>query len=155
MKDRIIKIMEDYQLSSSQFADKIGVPRSGLSHVLKGRNKPSLDYVLKILESFPMIDSNWLLTGVEANFRPDDGNRDNRAANELEITNKANETRVKDSEIDKSVSNIDVNTAQSKEEVAPYYASKSADKQLIDGVKLDKIVMFYSDGSFKEYKREG
>lgn len=50
-------------LSSAQLAVAIGVQRSGISHILSGRNKPSLDFVLKILESFPELNESWLLKG--------------------------------------------------------------------------------------------
>lgn len=60
---RLQKVMDFYSESSSSFADKIGVPRSSISHILSGRNKPSLDFVLKILNSFPEIELYWLLNG--------------------------------------------------------------------------------------------
>lgn len=55
--------MQYHGLSSSGFAEKIGVQRSSISHILSGRNKPSLDFVMKILSSFPDIDLYWLLNG--------------------------------------------------------------------------------------------
>ncbi|MFC2176074.1 helix-turn-helix domain-containing protein [Bacteroidota bacterium] len=61
--ERVLKIMEDHGLSSSQMADRIGVQRSAISHVLSGRNKPSLDFILKVLESFDNVSSDWLLKG--------------------------------------------------------------------------------------------
>lgn len=61
--ERLKKIMENNELSSSQMADRIGVQRSAISHVLSGRNKPSLDFVIKVLESFPNVSSEWLLRG--------------------------------------------------------------------------------------------
>jgi transcriptional regulator with XRE-family HTH domain len=45
------------------FADKIGVQRSSLSHLLSGRNKPSLDFILKILDVFPDVDLYWMING--------------------------------------------------------------------------------------------
>lgn len=55
--------MKSQNLTSSQFADKLGVQRSGLSHILSGRNKPSLDFVLKVLAGFPDLNPQWLLQG--------------------------------------------------------------------------------------------
>lgn len=60
---RLEKILDYYSLSASVFADKLGVQRSGLSHLLSGRNKPSLDFVMKITENFPDVDLYWLLNG--------------------------------------------------------------------------------------------
>jgi len=60
---RLEKIIRHYGLSASSFSEKIGVQRSSISHILSGRNKPSLEFVMKILSSFPEIDLYWLLNG--------------------------------------------------------------------------------------------
>src|SRR6218665_3550652 len=64
---RLEFILDYYSLSASSFADKVGVQRSSLSHLLSGRNKPSLDLILKIVENFPDVDLYWILNG-EGNF---------------------------------------------------------------------------------------
>lgn len=64
IKDRIYIIIKDNHLSPSSFADKINANRSSISHVLSGRNKPSLDLLEKIVLNFPNVNSYWLLTGV-------------------------------------------------------------------------------------------
>lgn len=63
MLKRIELVLQTQNLTVSQFADRIGVQRSALSHVLAGRNNPSLDFVTKILRTFPDIRSQWLLFG--------------------------------------------------------------------------------------------
>jgi DNA-binding XRE family transcriptional regulator len=60
---RIQEVMKEYSYTPSVFADEIGVQRPAISHILSGRNRPSLDIVLKILKKFPKINSHWLLTG--------------------------------------------------------------------------------------------
>ena len=60
---RLRNIMDYYQLSASAFADKIQVPRSSISHLLSGRNKPSLDFVLKVVKEFNEVELYWLLNG--------------------------------------------------------------------------------------------
>lgn len=55
--------MEFYQLSASGFADRIQVPRSSISHLLSGRNKPSLDFVMKVIKEFDQVELYWLLNG--------------------------------------------------------------------------------------------
>ena len=70
---RIHELITFYQLSSASFADQIGVQRSSISHILSGRNKPSLDFVLKTLKAFPTLSSDWLLHGqgdIETNATP-------------------------------------------------------------------------------------
>ena len=68
--DRLKKIMDDNGLSSSQMADTIGVQRSAISHILSGRNKPSLDFVLKVLEAFENVSPGWLLKGEKEAPKP-------------------------------------------------------------------------------------
>ena len=60
---RLQKIMNYYEINASTLADSLGVLRSSLSHLLSERNKPSLDFVLKITEKYPEIDLYWLLYG--------------------------------------------------------------------------------------------
>ena len=60
---RLEKVINYYGLSASAFADKIAVQRSTISHLLTGRNKPSLEFVLKIVKSFPEVNLYWLLNG--------------------------------------------------------------------------------------------
>lgn len=60
---RIELILKTQNLTPTQFADKLGIQRSGLSHILAGRNNPSLDFVTKVLNVFPQIQADWLLFG--------------------------------------------------------------------------------------------
>ncbi|MXN89774.1 helix-turn-helix domain-containing protein [Flavobacterium sp. Sd200] len=60
---RLEILLNYYNISASVFADRLGVQRSSLSHLLSGRNKPSLDFILKIVETFPEVDLYWLLDG--------------------------------------------------------------------------------------------
>jgi transcriptional regulator with XRE-family HTH domain len=72
---RIELILKQNDLTSSAFADRIGVQRSNISHILSGRNKPGLDLLEKIIVNFPAINAKWLLTGEgELNNQPSVGN---------------------------------------------------------------------------------
>jgi transcriptional regulator with XRE-family HTH domain len=63
LPDRIQTIIRVNNLNPASFAEMIGIQRSGLSHILNGRNKPSLDFIQKVLEKFPRVDANWLIAG--------------------------------------------------------------------------------------------
>lgn len=63
MLERINRIIEEKQMSTTQFADFINIQRPTMSHIISGRNNPSLDIVMKILTAFPDIDSDWLMFG--------------------------------------------------------------------------------------------
>ena len=63
MKDRILRIMEHEGISPSKFAEEIGIQRSAMSHIISGRNNPSLDVLTKIMQRFTYVDTDWLLFG--------------------------------------------------------------------------------------------
>jgi transcriptional regulator with XRE-family HTH domain len=63
MKERILLLIKAKNFTAAQFADEIGVQKSGVSHILSGRNNPSLDFVQKILTRFPELSSEWLIFG--------------------------------------------------------------------------------------------
>lgn len=71
MKDRIKLIMDNEHLTPSAFADKLQLGRAVISHILNGRNNPSLDVVSRILSKMDYIDSDWLLTGNGKMYKTD------------------------------------------------------------------------------------
>jgi len=119
--DRITSMMNFYQLSASAFADKIQVPRSSISHLLSGRNKPSLDFVLKVVKEFNEVELYWLLNG-KGTFP------------KSETTSNTPEQVIQESE-------INTPTVSEVTELHKNALSK----------KIERIVIFYDDGTFKEY----
>ena len=71
MHIRIKKWIESKELKSSSFADKIGVNRATISHVLSGRNKPSIDFLDKMIRAFPDLNSNWIVSGDGLMYKSD------------------------------------------------------------------------------------
>lgn len=63
MKDRIKHIMEQENLTPAKFADRLQISRAIISHILNGRNNPSLDVVTRILSEMNYINPEWLLSG--------------------------------------------------------------------------------------------
>lgn len=63
LNERISKIIEYSNLTPSEFADEIDVQRSSISHITSGRNKPSLEFIIKIKSRFPELLWDWLVTG--------------------------------------------------------------------------------------------
>ncbi len=61
--NRLERTMANHNLSAASFATKIGVQRSAISHILSGRNKPSLDFLMKVYESFDEVALEWLILG--------------------------------------------------------------------------------------------
>ncbi len=63
--NRLEELMKNHQLNAAAFAEKIGVQRSSVSHILSRRNKPSLEFIFKIQSQFEEVDFDWLLLGVQ------------------------------------------------------------------------------------------
>lgn len=63
MKDRILQFLSAEKISPAEFADKIGVQRSSMSHILNGRNYPSATFIQKMLQSYPFLNPRWLMIG--------------------------------------------------------------------------------------------
>ena len=69
MKERIIEFLRVENKSSAQLAEEIGVQPSSISHILSGRNNPSLDFVMKMLVKYPALSTDWLIFGKGQMFR--------------------------------------------------------------------------------------
>lgn len=63
MIDRINLLLKAKNITARQFAEEIGIQPSGISHILSGRNNPSLDFVLKVMKRWPEINISWLMFG--------------------------------------------------------------------------------------------
>lgn len=63
MQDRLKEILSQERLTPARFAELVGVQRSSVSHIISGRNKPSLDFLQKILTNFEHISPDWLVSG--------------------------------------------------------------------------------------------
>lgn len=123
---RLQIVMDYYGLTSSALADVIEFNRSSISHLLSGRNKPSLEFVMKILDKFPEVKLYWLLNG-KGNFP------------ETESIETNNQKSLFDSEPAPPVASKNVSVLDDKI------------IQTADGT-IERIILFYKDGTFKEYK---
>jgi len=142
MIERILEIMKAKGMSPSQFADEIGIQRSGMSHLISGRNKPSLEFILKVLNRFPEIKADYLLYGnTESTLEmPPPSN----VEKPVPIVEKSVQASTSPSLFDHLEIN---NTTDSEKQI------KTAQKERNEK-KIEKIVFFYSDRSFKEFRPE-
>lgn len=95
--ERIKQLMQDNELNAAAFADTIRVQRSSISHILSERNRPSLDFILKILQAFPSVSSEWLLKGIESKNVMNNPvvNQDNMASEPQEMESLPNKPLLK------------------------------------------------------------
>lgn len=76
MVERIAMLLRAKNLTPSQLADEIGVQRSGISHILNGRNKPSLDFIQRVIKRYPEVSIKWIMFGEGAMMNPYPVNED-------------------------------------------------------------------------------
>lgn len=153
MEDRLNTILNHFRLSPSQLAAKIGVQRSGVSHILSGRNRPGLDFIIKLLQAFPQIDPDWLLTGKGSLLRLKPG-KELTTAEPIslfpEIQTNTTE-RVETSGFQPKMTTINKQPDKKKpaQEDVP-----APVKPKFTQIRADKVLILYSDGSFQEFTQE-
>ena len=153
---RLETIFEYYGLSASGFADKIGVQRSSLSHLLSGRNKPSLDFIMKIAEVFPEVDLYWILNG-KGNFPKSDSIEKEVLISDLTPSlfseNKAEEVK-SENQPDLFSTEPTVEKNRVNETSEENFSNTRNFETLKKDSDIDRIVVFYKNGTFKNYLPE-
>jgi transcriptional regulator with XRE-family HTH domain len=144
MKDRLQKLLISEKLSPTRFAEIIGVQRSSISHILSGRNKPSFDVIQSILEKFPKLNPDWLIVGIG------------------EIYRKPIQTSIFDHyepNINEKNDILDIKTPLqekadevilSKKEIPQSKVTEDA----LNEKEIERVVVFYKDKTFTEYRPE-
>lgn len=150
---RLEIILDYYSLNASSFADKIGVQRSSLSHLLSGRNKPSLDFILKIMDVFPEVDLYWILNGKGVFPKSEIENKTKITPPTPHIFNSIEDVKIEK----KSNLSSENNSTEAKliEEnlLNPNLNSKTTLTQKEVG-EIERIVIFYTNGTFKTYSSD-
>lgn len=137
IKDRIARILKDTKLTSSKFADILDVQASGVSHIISGRNKPSLDFLQKILTNFTNINAHWLIMGEGEMYKI--VKRQTQINFELGETNKPTNPPLQ-SEISNS------QEVKNTEKMTQAIENKAKE--------IKKIIVFYNDNSFEEFMQK-
>ena len=142
---RLEILFEHYGLNASLFADKIGVQRSSISHLLSGRNKPSLDFVLKIMDVFPDLNLYWILNGkgslLQSEMIPETLHQEPA----IEQSPPAFQERVQP-DINPSEPES-INKADQVIPASPHQKERRT-------TAIDRIVIFYTDGTFDDYAQK-
>lgn len=144
MKDRILKFINKEGISPAHFADEIGVQRSSVSHILSGRNNPSFDFIQKILDRYKTVNAEWLIMGV--------GDMYKRVEKNISFVTEPVRKEMPPLQKDLFTENTTVRSepppvyAQEKEKVVEKLMEASVNKS------VEKIIVFYSDKTFVEFK---
>lgn len=140
MNSRIKQFMDHKGISSSELADTIGVQRSNVTHVLHGRNKPSFQFISKLLETYPEINAKWLIMG--------SGNMlENQSSDQVQPQQQLFDKAEPVDHMKKDDREIEEIPAQ-QQPLSSFNAPLSSPEPTKE---IEKIVVFYNDQTFKEY----
>ena len=168
MKDRIRLFLDKENKTSSQFAEEIGIQASGVSHVLSGRNKPSLDFILKMLKTYNDLNSDWLLFGEGEMYKTgstmdlfDEKEQDKEHHGEEKYTEMSlftGESRKNEESGpgQNRLTEADRGPGQSqiKEQDGNHGEKQSYREDKSPGESSsERIIVFHGDGTYSEYKR--
>ena len=124
---RLQKIIDFYGLSATAFSDKIEFNRSTISHLLSGRNKPSLDFIIKVVQEFPEVELYWLING-KGSF--------------------PTTTSIPE----KNTSPIANDNSELQKKLPPPVSQNLKQSSSVMAKEIERIVIFFSDGSFQLYE---
>jgi DNA-binding XRE family transcriptional regulator len=156
--DRIKKIMQTEEMNSAQFATEIGIQGSTLSHILNGRNNPSLDVHKKILNRFRTISSDWLILGIGSMYRSEKQSQtptlfdpidENISKSTTYVQKSSDENESNFSGIQKNNMIVPENPAPEQKEVvnSGFHAQIE-----IPAKTVRKIIVYYTDNTFQEFE---
>ena len=165
MKDRINQFLAHESISPAEFADKIGVQRSSVSHVLNGRNYPSAAFIQKMLGSYQTLNPRWLLLGEGTMFEVKFGQANQPSLFQISDEKKGLKEQesaipevsqpVKEPQNLKSVPPgeefvLQANSGHPVETISPQQVSELVLPPLSEK-EVERIVMFYKDKTFTAY----
>ncbi len=157
MIDRITLIIKIKNLTASKFADEIRVQRSSISHILSGRNKPSLELIQKILKKYPDIRTDWLLNGI---------GQITKVADIEKVTQTSifdDDEKVDENYLDDDISQINPKSAHKipdnkqieenkiEENIKKLATNSSESSTFTKKKSVERIVIFFKDKTFQEY----
>lgn len=143
MKDRIVKIMERERMGQAQFANAIGIQRAAMSHIISGRNNPSLDVMLKILHRYPQLNPDWLLFGKGEMLRSSDSSIEQE---EDQVKTPPQLHLMADDHVEVSQAALNTERAPSEKQMA--ISVEKTNKT------VSRIMVFYSDNTYETFVPE-
>ncbi|AGC78111.1 helix-turn-helix domain-containing protein [Nonlabens dokdonensis] len=140
---RLQKIMDQHDLNASSFAERIHVGRSSISHIISGRNKPSLDFVINTVKEFPEVDLYWLLNG-KGTYPKSEEKKASAPSSGSTSENVENTPPSKELVKNKAEDSNDL--------FSPVQTENTISKtESIKGKNIQKVILLYDDGSFEYF----
>lgn len=155
MQERIVYLMKKMDLGTSALAELTGIKPSSISHVVSGRNKPGFEFIQKVLQAIPELNARWFLTGegeMYTSISQSTNTKDVRQSNAVDLFSSVNTEKTPPSSPRES--NISNSYSSGHEKLQSESEKKNSDNSVLseNTNKIERIVFFYTNGSFKEYQ---
>jgi transcriptional regulator with XRE-family HTH domain len=147
MRDRIKLIMEKENLTPAQFADRLGIGRAVVSHILNGRNNPSLDVVTKILSEMDYINSEWLIMGEGNMFK--DGYKEKNTLPEDDLFSQQSIIQDNQQGVGDIFEGNDVKSDDKSGHVSDYVRLNAIRQH---NKRIAQIIIYFSDNTFEVFR---
>lgn len=154
--NQLQQIMSHFGLTTTELADKILVPKATISHLISERNKPSLEFIMKLHTHFPSLNLEWLIYGKEpflVNGILD--KKEEIPTPTFSTFNPLKDVVVETKEEVKTANHEKEEVIKTNEEdlkiIHEIPQEKNTDTEKHLPRTIESIVVFYSDGSFKQY----
>lgn len=144
MKNRLRKLMKAEGLNSTRLAEILEIQASGISHIMSGRNKPSYDFIVKILSRFPSVNPEWLLLEKGPMYREQAKTKSAVSAVPDDLFAESSVAAVSKSD---EPDNIDMIPAEVNDEISAFAGLPGGDLS-----EADTVIVCYRDNSCKVYK---
>ena len=126
MNHRLQQFINAENLTQSQFAERLGVAKASVSHILAGRNKPGYDFIESLSRQFPNLNLEWLIGGRGRMYK---------------ITGQESQIRPENED----------SPSISHSEDGDYFNGPSETIEIqAESPKIVKVVVFYDNGTFQE-----
>lgn len=146
-RERLLKIIAEEGMTAKQFAEESGIQAGTISNIVNGRNNPSLDVMQRVLNRFRTINSDWLILGIGNMYRT----TANTAQNDIPSNGKPAEKTLFDEtiQVPKQQTAEDLQASLLLHDKAKQIMPTEEKTQLVTK-SIEKVMVFYSDGTFEE-----
>ncbi|MGQ1890567.1 helix-turn-helix domain-containing protein [Thermophagus sp. OGC60D27] len=158
MKDRLQEILRQENLTPARFAELVGVQRSSVSHILSGRNNPSLDFLQKILANFEHINPDWLISGKGAYKRSSGSAKSVAGADNMNFSGKILFPEKKEAKEEERAPYFRKKVVSpppgdpNKHQEGSYGSTTTDSGGKTNSKRIVKTILFYDDNTFEVFR---
>lgn len=158
MREKLLHLMKNEELTSSRLAELLGIQPSGISHILKGRNNPSLDFIQKILRRFPQVNPDWLILGEGEMYR----SSETPSQNSLNLSTASNQTvatsvspdspKTESASSDQNTPNVAQSSDQNFRTESNSISNPIIDAAQRSTSRVKRVIILFEDRTFESYE---